>query len=174
MTSCFKENQKLVGISNFLEWKIRIDIVLEVNEVIDHVHEKISKPSKDQALSEYKERDLRAQKILKESIKDPLIPYIAELETSKEIYDELVELFSKSAIRKIISLRSDIYKLKVSNDEGISSCLSKASQIKGKLQDLGEMVFDNEMIFVILNALTDEEGNLVSTTQEKDILFIKL
>ena len=121
MTSCFKENHKLVGISNFIAWKRRIDIVLEVNEVIDHVHGKVCKPSEEWALSKYMERDLKAQKILKEYIKNPLISYVAELETSKEIYDKLVELFSESAIREIISLRFDLHKLKVSKDEGISS-----------------------------------------------------
>jgi len=47
MTSCLKENHKLVGILNFLEWKKRIDIVLEVNEVIDLVHGKVSMPSEE-------------------------------------------------------------------------------------------------------------------------------
>ena len=110
MMSCFKENQKLVGSSIFLAWKRRIDIVLEVNEVIDHVHGKVSMPSKEQALSEYMERDLMAQNILKELIKDPLISYVAKLETSKEIYDKMIKLFFKSTIEKIISLRSNLYK----------------------------------------------------------------
>ncbi|MCY6488218.1 hypothetical protein, partial [Actinobacillus pleuropneumoniae] len=70
-------------------------------------------------------------------------------------------------IEKIISLRSDLYILKVSKDEGILSCLSKASQIKGQLQDLGEMVSDKEMISVVLNALTDEQGNLISNKEEE-------
>jgi len=174
MTSCFKKNQKLVGISNFLVWKRRIDIVLEVNEVINHVHGKVSKPSEEQASSKYMERDLKAQKILKESIKDPLISYVAELDTSKQIYNKLGELFSKATIEKIISLISDHHKMKVSKDEGIFSCLSKASQIKAKSQDRGEMVSDNEMIFVILNALNDEQGNLISTEEEEAIPFIKL
>lgn len=160
MISCFKDNHKLVGISKFLVWKRRIDIILEVNEVIDHVHGKISKPSKEPTLFEYMERDLRAQNILKKFIKNPLISYVAELETSKEIYDELVELFSESMIDKTISLRYDLYKLKVSKDEGISSCLSKACQIKGQLRDL--------------NALTDEQGSLISTKEEESIPFIKL
>ena len=81
MTSYCKESNKLVGSSNFLAWKKWIDLILVENEVIDHVHGKVSKPSKDQALSEYMERDLRAQKILKESIKDPRILYIDKLET---------------------------------------------------------------------------------------------
>ena len=125
MTSSFKESQKLVGISNFLVWNRRIDIVLKVNEVIGHVHGKVSKPSEEQALSEYMERDLKAQKVLKESIKDPLVSYVAELVTSKEIYGNLIELFSKSTIEKIISLRFDLYKLKLSKDEGISMKISK-------------------------------------------------
>lgn len=48
------------------------------------------------------ERDIRYQEILMESITDPLILYIVEMETSKAIYDKLVELFAKSAIREII------------------------------------------------------------------------
>lgn len=74
-------------------------------------------------------RDLKAQKILKESIKDPPISYLAKLETIKEIYDKLVELFSESTIGNITSLRYGLYKLKASKDEGISSCLSNKRSI---------------------------------------------
>ena len=62
----------------------------------------------------------------------------------------------------------------MSKDEGISPCLSKESQIKGQLQDQGEMVSNNEMISVILNALIDEQRNLMSTREEEVIPFIKL
>jgi len=117
------------------------------------------------------EMDLTAQEFLMECVKDPLIPYIEKLEKSKGIYDKLVELFYESAIRKIISL---LYKLKVSNDEGISSYLSKASQIRTQLQDLGEMISDKEMISIILNALIDEQGNLISNKEGEAIPFIKL
>jgi len=49
--------------------------------------------------------DLRAQRILIESINDSLIPYVSKLESSKEIYDKLVELFSVSTAEEVISLR---------------------------------------------------------------------
>jgi len=167
MTSFCKEIYKLVGSSKFLAWKRRINIVLEENEVIDHINGKVSKPSEGQALSEYMERDLRSQEIPMESVKDPLVPYIAELETSKEIYDKLVELFFESAIRKVISLRSDLFKLKVSKDEGIYTCLLKASQIRTQLQDLREMISDKEMVSIVLNALSDELGNLASNSRKE-------
>jgi len=76
MTSCFKKNHKLVGISNFLAWKRRIDIVLEVTEVIDHVYGKVFKPSEEQELYQYM-KGSQGSKYLKESIKDPLISYVA-------------------------------------------------------------------------------------------------
>jgi len=67
------------------------------------------------------EKDPRAQDIVIESVKYSLIPHIARLEISKEIYDELVELFAEYAINKVISLRSDLHKLKVSKDNQLSS-----------------------------------------------------
>lgn len=52
--------------------------------------------------------------------------------------------------------------------------MSFKSISKGKLQDLGEMVSDNEIISINLNALTDEKGNLISCSEEEVIPFIKL
>jgi len=162
----------LVVASNFLAWRNRIDIVLEVNEVIDHVHGKVSKPSEELALSEYMEKDLKAQKILKESIKDSLISYVGKLETSKEIYDKLEELFSRSTVEKILTFRFELHKLNI--DEGISSCLSKASQINEQLKDLGDRVSDNKILSTILNVLTDEQGNLIASKEEEVIPYIRL
>ena len=57
---------------------------------------------------------VRAQRIVIESIKDPFIPYVYKLDSSKELYDKLVELFSISTIREVISLRKELYKLRIS------------------------------------------------------------
>ena len=93
------------------------------NEVMEHVKGCITKPRKEdaQALAKYMKGEFRAQRILIESIKDPLIPYVSKLETSKEIYDKLVELYSVSTVGEVISLRQELYKLKMSKEEGIAS-----------------------------------------------------
>lgn len=82
----------------------------------------------------------RSQIILIESIKDSLSPFVAKLKTSKEIYDKLVELYSISTTGEIISLRTELYKMKVSKEEGVASYLMKVSQIKYHLQELGETI----------------------------------
>ena len=101
MSFC-KESNKLVGTNNFLAWKKRTDLLLKENELLKHVKWNITIPAKEQtqALAKYNKDETRAQRILIESIKDSLIPYVSKFETSKEIYDKLKELFSIAQLEK--------------------------------------------------------------------------
>ena len=71
---------------------------------MEHVKGSIAKPRKEdaQALAKYMKGEVRAQRIPIESIKDPIIPYVPKLETSKEIYDKLVELYFVSIVGEVI------------------------------------------------------------------------
>ena len=82
----FKESNKLVGASNYLAWKTRTDLNLIENEVMDHVKGYITRPRKEdaQALAKLMKREFRAQRILIESIKDPLIPYVSNSKLQKK------------------------------------------------------------------------------------------
>jgi len=107
MSFC-KESNKLVGASNFLAWKKRTNLNLIENEVMDHIKGSITQPPKKdtQALAKFMKGEVRAKRILIEPIKDSLIPYVSKLDTSKAIYDKLVELFFISTIGEVISLKA--------------------------------------------------------------------
>lgn len=66
-----KEITKLVGASNYLAWKKRMDLNLIENEVMEHVKGSITKPSKEdsQTLAKFMKGEVRAQRILIELIK---------------------------------------------------------------------------------------------------------
>jgi len=64
------------------------------------------------------------------------------LEKPKEIYDKFVELFYVSTAREVTSLRTELYKMKVSKEEGITSYLMRVSQIRDQLQELWEIMSD--------------------------------
>ena len=83
--SFYKQSNKLVGASNYIAWKKRIDLDLIENKVMDHVKGSTTKLGEEdaQGLANYMKGEIRAQRILIESIKDPLIPYVSKLETSK-------------------------------------------------------------------------------------------
>ena len=84
----------MVGTNNFLTWKKRTNLLLKENELPELVKGNITTPAKEktQALAKYNKVEIRAQRILIKSTKDSIIPY--KFETSKEIYDKLVKLFS--------------------------------------------------------------------------------
>jgi len=169
MSFCKKSN-KLVEASNFLAWKKRTNLNLIENEVMDHIKGSITKPPKEdtQALAKFMKGEVRALRIPIESIKDPLIPYLSKLDISKEIYDKLVELFSVSTTGEIISLRQELHKLKISKEEEIASYLTKISEIRNQLQDLGEIMSDKEMTIVVLNALQEEWSNFTLYLWEEE------
>jgi len=86
--------QQIVDTNNFLAWKKRTNLLLKENELLEHIKGNITIPAKDS-----------------------LIPYVCKFETSKEIYDKLVELFSVSTTEEVISLRNELYKMKISKEE---------------------------------------------------------
>jgi len=163
-----KESNELVGTANFLAWKKRTDLNLIENEVMDPIKGSITQPPKEytQAHARFMKGEVRAQRILIESI-DSLIPYISKLETAKAIYDKLVELFSVSTTEEVISLRQELYKLKISKEDGIASYFMRISKIRDQLQELGEVMYDREMTTVVLNALPKEWGNFTSSLYGK-------
>ena len=75
--------------SNYLAWKKRINLILTEQDVIGYVNGEVIEPQKDktQELTRYKKGEVRAQRIIVESIKDYLIPFVANLKTSKAMYD---------------------------------------------------------------------------------------
>ena len=150
----YKESNTLVGTTNFLAWKKMTDLLLKENELLDLIKGNITIPAKEQtqALAKYNTDETRAQRILIESIKNSLIPYVSKFETSKEICDKLIELFSISTAGEVISLRNDLYKMKISK-EGIAPYFMKISKMRDQLQELGEVMSDREMTIVVLNAL---------------------
>jgi len=114
MGSFCKEHNKLVGASNYLAWKKIIDLILTEQDVMQYVAGEIIEPSKDKAqeLAKYKKGEVRAQRIIVESIKDSLVPFVANLKTSKAMYDKLVNLYFVSTTRQNMSLWNKLYKMK--------------------------------------------------------------
>jgi len=75
----------------------------------------------------------------------------------------MVELFSVNIVGDIISLRIELYNMKVSKEEGITSYIMRVSQIRDQIQEVGEIMYDKEMTTIVLNVLPNEWGKFVSS-----------
>ena len=148
----------------------RTDLSLIENEVMGYIEGSTIQPSREDVLAyiKYMKGDIRARRILIESIKDSLIPYVSNLESSKEIYDKLVELFSKGSAGEIISLRQKLDKLSMSRKEGIIPYLMEIFAIRDQLQKLGEVMSNGEILTMIQNSLPKEWRSFASSIDGKE------
>ena len=168
MTYCLESN-KLVRLSNFNAWKKRTDLKLIENEVMGFIEGSTIQPPKEDILAyiKYMQGDIKARRILIESIKETLIPYVLKLESSKEIYEKLVELFSKGSTKEIISLRQKLYKLRILK-EGIIPYPMEIFAIRDQLLKLGEVMSDREILTMVQNSLPKEWRGFTSSIDGRE------
>jgi hypothetical protein len=93
MSASMKLADKLEGMENFHAWKYRIDLILAENDLARFIKEEVSKPEDATEKAKHQKDTIRAQRIIADSIKDHLIPYVSSNNTSKEIFDALRRLY---------------------------------------------------------------------------------
>eukprot|EP00253_Pinus_taeda_P030289 PITA_30289 len=94
-STLFLVEDKLCEKSDYHGWKMSLDLTLEDQEVLDHVRGNIiESPSNASvaARNKWKSEEVKAKKIIRDSIDKRLVTYVSELNTSKEIYDRLDRL----------------------------------------------------------------------------------
>jgi hypothetical protein len=163
MTYSMKPENKLDGASNFRAWKIRIDLILSKNKVLDIVKGKIVKPEFEEgkekepqnvvAMEKFKDSDINAMSIIVEYIKYHLIPYISHIDSSKKMYDALTNLFSVRNIGQVMSIKNELRDMKMNDDDNITSYFVRISQLRDQLQAIEEIISEKELVNIVLNGL---------------------
>ena len=69
-----KLDEKLEGADNFQDWKYRISLVLEENELDSYINEEVLVPEGDEAKALHKKNLVMEKRIIVDCIKDHLIP----------------------------------------------------------------------------------------------------
>lgn len=86
-TSYFKNTEKFGDSSNFDAWKIRLEVILDDNDVLEYVEEKIPEPLKNAYVaskSKYKKGEIKSKKTLIDSLKENLLTYVGKLKKYKD------------------------------------------------------------------------------------------
>ena len=80
-------------------------------------------------MEKFKDNDINAMSIIVDSIKYDLIPYISHLDSSKNMYDALTNLFSVRNIGQVMSLKNELCDMKMNDDDRITSYFVRISQL---------------------------------------------
>jgi hypothetical protein len=70
---------RLDGSSNFSSWKSRLQITLEEDDLLSVIHKALPETTTDEDKEERKEYDVKARKIVIYSVREHLLPQIANL-----------------------------------------------------------------------------------------------
>jgi putative lipoic acid-binding regulatory protein len=104
-------------------------------------------------MEKFKENDINAMRIIVDSIKDHLIPYISHLDSSMKMYDALTILFSVRNIGQVTSLKNELCDMKMNDDDIIASYFVRISQLRDQIQAIEEIISEKELVNIVLNGL---------------------
>ena len=144
---------KLGGADNFREWKYRISLILEENDLDQYISEEVPEPEGDEAKATHKKNLVKAKRIIAYSIKEHLNPHVSYLKTPKEVFDALTKMFEGKNINQKMTLRNQLRNVKIQNSETIQSYFTRVAQIKEQLESIEENVQEGEIGMTTLNGL---------------------
>ena len=157
-SSYFKVEEKLNDASNFGPQKTRlditlkehqIDITLEEHEVLEYVEDTIADPLENSSVSvksKYKKDEIKARRIILDSLSDHLITYVFGLEKAKEMYDKLIGMFAISNMNQIILLKNQLKDIKMNREETVQAYFLRMTKIMNQPSIISEVVLNKEMV----------------------------
>ena len=78
-----------------------------------YINEEVPVPEGDEAKALHKKKLVMGKRIIADSIKDHLIPWVSSLKTPKAMFDTLTKLFQGKNINKKMTLRNQLKNLKI-------------------------------------------------------------
>jgi hypothetical protein len=94
MVASIRYEDRLDGISNYLQWKVRLSVVLKENKIYNYVISVVAAlAAYPVALDLHEVKEAKARRIILDGVKDQLIPHLVEKKNTKEMWDALKNLF---------------------------------------------------------------------------------
>lgn len=149
------EVENKLGATNFRGWKTRIDRLLAKENLLGIVKGKVTEPKNHEEKLKFEKGDITARSIIMDFIKDHLIPYISNLDSSKKTYGALIVLCTINNIGQVMSLRNELRDVRMNRNDTIASYFMRISQLRDQLQAIDEVIPEKELVTITLNILLE-------------------
>jgi hypothetical protein len=100
-----------------------------------------------------KEEDVKERKIIIYSVRDHLLPHIANLKTAYDMYKTLRGMFESDNTLRDLTLKIHLQSTKMTKDDIVSLFFMNLSEIKEQLETIGEIMSDRELVLTTLQNL---------------------
>jgi hypothetical protein len=97
MTSTIlRVEDKLDGASNFLSWKARVTLALKEYDLWELENKVVVPLTVPMDLTTHEKKEIKAESVILDSVKDHIIPHLSQKKTSKDMFDSLLGLFEST------------------------------------------------------------------------------
>jgi len=117
-----------------------------------------------------REEDVKARKIIIYSVRDHLLPRIANLKTTFEMYEALKDMFESDNTLISLTLKGQLQSTKITKGDTVATFFMKISEIKEQLGAIGEIMFDKELVLSTLNNLQKVSESFLQSISGRDKL----
>ena len=155
---------RLEGVGNFNPWKQRISLLFKEVELWDIVESPVTVPDKTAdavAYADYQKRNIKAQRILMDAIKDHVMPHVFGKDNAYEMWAALVKLYQSSNQNRKMMLREKLRGVKMTKGESVTSYLTRLSQVRNELGAVGDAVESEELVKLALNGFSKSWDSFV-------------
>ena len=98
-----------------------------------------------------REEDVKARKIIIYSVRDHILPHIANIKTTYDMYEALKDMFESDNTLRALTLKGQLQSAKMTKGDTIAILFMKISKIKEQLGAIGEIMSDRELVLSTLN-----------------------
>jgi hypothetical protein len=129
MTSRIEFEDRLEGISNYLQWKVRITSVPKENKLqsFGNTVVPVSAPNPI-ALDVHEVKETKAQRIILDGVRAHLIPHLDEKKTTKDMWDALKGLYEAKNENRKMALQDKLHSTRMAKGESVASYLTRVAQ----------------------------------------------
>jgi hypothetical protein len=153
-TTSLRVEDRLDGASKFLSWKSRVTFYLNEYDFWAIVEKVAPPPIDPQDFLAHEKKEIKAQGVILDAMKDRLIPHLSKKKMDKEIFDALVGLFQNDNMNRKMLLRNKLRSVQISRYENVTNYFMRITRICDQLAAIGEKLDDVEFINVALNGFS--------------------
>jgi hypothetical protein len=114
MVVCIRYEDRLDGISNYLQWKVRMSAILREKKIWSFVSTIIVVALEDPIDLDFHEvNEAKDQRIILDGVKDYLIPHLDEKKTTKGMWDALKNLYKVKNENQKMALKDKMHDTKM-------------------------------------------------------------
>jgi hypothetical protein len=163
---------RLDGASNFSSWKSRLQVTLEEDDLLDVVTKTLPDTATNVEKKIRKEEDVKARKLIIYSVRDHLLPRIANLKTAYDMYEALKEMFESDNTLRALTLKRQLQSTKTTKGDTFAIFFMKISKIKEQLETIGEIISDRELVLTTLNNLPKQWDPFLQSIIERESTYL--